>query len=262
MRKVTFKENPKKIIQTLQKIEKIKSPQINNKKTQRHLSQKLENENQNENDFLQKTNQIDINTQALLTLSNAALNIKNLLSDFLINADTNKKKPFNIEDELETIKKKELNNSLNIYSLVGGNESDKNNNEPITKRKIDSEKEDKINEDNKNEKNKIKKGSASTEDLENNYKKLIIRKKCINNFLSSEKNLAKILKKKNNVDNSFHKNKSNNFHTIIQNYMKKAKNYEDKRQLNNSADKIQNLNDNKKPKLNLSNDIKGEKVVI
>ena len=94
MKKVTFKENPKKIIQTLQKIEKIKSPQINNKKTQRHISQKFENENQNENenDFLQKTNQIDINTQALLTLSNAALNIKNLLSDFLINADTNKKK--------------------------------------------------------------------------------------------------------------------------------------------------------------------------
>ena len=92
MRKVTFKENPKKIIQTLQKIEKLKSPQINNKKTQRHISQNFENENENENNFLQKTNQIDINTQALLTLSNAALNIKNLLSDFLINADTNKKK--------------------------------------------------------------------------------------------------------------------------------------------------------------------------
>ena len=203
MRKVTFKENPKKIIQTLQKIEKLKSPQINNKKTQRHISQNFENENENENNFLQKTNQIDINTQALLTLSNAALNIKNLLSDFLINADTNKKKTFNIEDELETIKKKELNNSLNIYSLVGGNESDKNNNESITKKNIDSEKEDKINENNKKEKNKIKKGSASTEDLENNYKKLIIRKKFRNNFFSSENNLAKILKKKNNVENSF-----------------------------------------------------------
>ena len=155
MRKVTFKENPKKIIQTLQKIEKLKSPQINNKKTQRHISQNFENEN--ENNFLQKTNQIDINTQALLTLSNAALNIKNLLSDFLINADTNKKKTFNIEDELEKIKKKELKNSLNIYSLVGGNESDKNNNEYITKKNINSEKEDKINEDNKKEKNKIKK---------------------------------------------------------------------------------------------------------
>ena len=46
-------------------------------------------------------NRIGMNTQALQTLSNAALHVKNLLSDMLENADPEDKKVFDIDEELK-----------------------------------------------------------------------------------------------------------------------------------------------------------------
>ena len=77
-------------------------------------------------------NQIDINAQALQTLTDAALNVKNLLSDFLINADPDDKQIFHIEDELKRIKNNNnFNEPLNIFNLMGGNNSDNSNHNEI-----------------------------------------------------------------------------------------------------------------------------------
>ena len=75
----------------------------------------------------------NINTQAIETLSNAALKVKNLLSDFLENADADDKEKYNIEDELKQIKENSNKENLNIFSLIGNNsgrssDSDNNNN--------------------------------------------------------------------------------------------------------------------------------------
>ena len=63
----------------------------------------------------------NINTQAIETLSNAALKVKNLLSDFLVNADEDDKEKYNIEDELKQIKENKNNENINIFTLIGNN---------------------------------------------------------------------------------------------------------------------------------------------
>ncbi len=75
----------------------------------------------------------DINTLAFQTLSDAALNVKNLLSDFLVNADPEDKQTYHIEDELKKINKKK--NPINIFTLTGEQNSDKENDEKIIFRK-------------------------------------------------------------------------------------------------------------------------------
>ena len=71
--------------------------------------------------------QVNVNTQALETLSNAALKVQNLLSDFLENADDDDKKKFNIEEELKQIKENKNNQNLNIFSIIGNNSGKSSN---------------------------------------------------------------------------------------------------------------------------------------
>ena len=78
-------------------------------------------------------NYMDINSLAFQTLSDAALNVKNLLSDFLVNADPDDKQTYHIEDELKKINKKK--NPINIFTLTGEQNSDKENDEKIIFRK-------------------------------------------------------------------------------------------------------------------------------
>ena len=90
---------------------------------------------------------IDVNTKALETLTDAALKVKNLLSDFLENADPDDKQKYNIEDELNEIKKNKNNENLNIYTIIGDNsgkssEENEDNNFYFPK-KIKSKKSDK-----------------------------------------------------------------------------------------------------------------------
>ena len=73
----------------------------------------------------------NINTQAIETLSNAALKVKNLLSDFLVNADDDDKEKYNIEDELKQIQENKSNENINIFTIIGNNSgksSDSDNN--------------------------------------------------------------------------------------------------------------------------------------
>jgi hypothetical protein len=75
----------------------------------------------------------NVNTQALETLSNAAIKVQNLLSDFLENADDDDKQKFNIAEELKQIKENKNNQNLNIFSIIGNNsgkssDSDNKNN--------------------------------------------------------------------------------------------------------------------------------------
>ena len=72
-------------------------------------------------------NRIGMNTQALQTLSNAALHVKNLLSDMLENADPEDKKVFDIDEELKRINENKNNHAMGMFSLAG----DESDNEPI-----------------------------------------------------------------------------------------------------------------------------------
>ena len=89
----------------------------------------LEHENFVRRNSYQKPNLNSVNSQALQTLSDAALKVKNLLSDFLVNADPDDKQKFNIEEELNEIKKNKNNDNLNLYTLIGDNSGKSSNNE-------------------------------------------------------------------------------------------------------------------------------------
>ncbi len=160
MKKNEYTNNPSKMNNLIEKIDKLKQKRAPIIPLIKHSRSSLQSKNSlssrkntlrnnllynqsNENSV--QNNQIDIHTQALQTLTDAALNVKNLLSDFLVNADPEDKKVFHIEDELKRIKKNNYNNSLNIYTLMGGNDSDKELiNSPIES-KINYEREDRRN---------------------------------------------------------------------------------------------------------------------
>ena len=129
MNKISFQQKSPKIKKLIEKIENLKQPsKFNKRKSCRNASQKLSNKDQ-KMQYLLKKKQIDIHSQALQTLTDAALNVKDLLSDFLIKAEIDEKDTFNIEDELKRIKKNKIKNPINIYSLIDRSDSDNNNNE-------------------------------------------------------------------------------------------------------------------------------------
>ena len=154
MKKNLYEDNSSKMNYLIQKIDKLKQNrnskiQIKHSKSSQRKSSISSRKNTLKNNFLHipsndnliQNNQIDIHSKALETLTDAALNVKNLLSDFLVNADPDDKKVFHIEDELKRINNN-YNDSLNIYTLIGGNDSDKELiNSPIES-KIHYEKED------------------------------------------------------------------------------------------------------------------------
>ena len=120
MNKISFQQ--KSIIE---KIENLKQPSKNYKrKNYRNASQKLSHKEQ-KMPFLFKKKQIDIHSQALQTLTDAALNIKDLLSDFLMKAEIDKNEVFNIEEELKRIKKNKIKNQIN--TLIDDSDNDDKN---------------------------------------------------------------------------------------------------------------------------------------
>ncbi len=253
MKKVTFVENPKKILNAIQRVEKINQPQKNNRKNSRHYSNKTEL-NLLTNEYFQKKNQIDvnsqaidINSQALQTLSDAALNIKNLLSDFLTNADFQEKETFNIESELEKIKKKDLKNSINFYTLIGGNDSDRNSNISSIKRNFVIENEDNIKEESvtkKRRKDFKKQISSLTEKYYIKTKNSISKKRSHKKDFQSDNNLINCLKPK--IKNTHQKNKILDRPSIksenLKNYIKRIKSSKCQKRtsLNNSFKSVKN----------------------
>ena len=119
-------QTPNKMNNLLQKLETYKSQnnpkRFSVEKTPRKSSLNfyLQQEDFIRRNSFQNVN-IDVNTRALETLTDAALKVKNLLSDFLVNADPDDKQKYNIEDELKEIKKNKNNENLNIYTLIGDN---------------------------------------------------------------------------------------------------------------------------------------------
>ena len=67
-------------------------------------------------------NHVNANSNALQSLSDAALKVQNLLSDFLVNADKEDKEIFHIDDELERIKNNKIENSIGLFNMVNRNE--------------------------------------------------------------------------------------------------------------------------------------------
>ena len=125
------------------------------------------------NTYFLPNNNYDINSQALETLTEAALNIKNLLSDFLTNVDPEDKQIFHIEDELKKIKENNLNDySSNKYSFLGVINSDREDKSPIiTHLKIEKEEKNNIGNEKKKYKNFYKfKNGKNIEKNESNLK--------------------------------------------------------------------------------------------
>jgi hypothetical protein len=83
-------------------------------------------------------NHVNANSHALQSLSDAALNVQNLLSDFLVNADDEDKEKFHIEDELERIKNNKIENSVGLFNMVNKNEENEINDENFYSRKFKS----------------------------------------------------------------------------------------------------------------------------
>ena len=126
---------PNKMHNLLQKLETYKMQNNPKRYSVEKMSRKnsinfhQEQENFVRRNSFQKPNLNNVNTQALQTLSDAALKVKNLLSDFLINADPDDKQKFNIEEELNEIKKNKNNDNLNLYTLIGDNSGKSSNND-------------------------------------------------------------------------------------------------------------------------------------
>ena len=83
-------------------------------------------------------NHVNANSHALQSLSDAALKVQNLLSDFLVNADKEDKEIFHIDDELERIKNNKIENSVGLFNMVNKNEENENNDDNIYSRKFKS----------------------------------------------------------------------------------------------------------------------------
>ena len=122
--------SPSKMHQILKKLETYKEipsntvhhPSIKKYKHSSSIRQSMNSinniiQNSNNENQLQK-NQINIHKQALQTLTDAALNVQNLLSDFLVNVDPDDKRVYHIEDELKRIKHNNMENPLNFYTLM------------------------------------------------------------------------------------------------------------------------------------------------
>ncbi len=139
-----------KMYQTLKKLDTYnrEKPYLKDLKIKKHSSSLITNSYNNikKNNSNNEKNQINIHKQALQTLSDAALNMKNLLSDFLINVDPEDKQIFHINDELKKIRENNQKNSSHIYSFLGGIDSDRETKSPIKSKIIYEKEENKINE--------------------------------------------------------------------------------------------------------------------
>jgi hypothetical protein len=181
MKKLGLNGDIPKISKILQKLDKFKQPTKKFvRKSNRHESVKVPFKI--ENDLFQKKIKVDVHSQAIQTLTDAALNIKDLLSDFLMKVEDDKDKVFNIEEELEKIKENKKQ-TLNIYSLIGGKESDKES-DFISKRK-----------------NNINNEKGESSNLDEDYLRINQRfslkmKKPRRSLFTSENNLNKNVKKK------------------------------------------------------------------
>ena len=127
--------SPSKMHQILKKLETYKEipsntvhhPSIKKYKHSSSIRQSMNSinniiQNSNNENQLQK-NQINIHKQALQTLTDAALNVQNLLSDFLVNVDPDDKRVYHIEDELKRIKHNNMENPLNFYTFMKSKKS-------------------------------------------------------------------------------------------------------------------------------------------
>ena len=87
--------------------------------------------NENELNTIQR-NKINANSHALETLSDAALNVKNMLSDFLVNADEDDKKIYHIDDELKRIRNNNDIDCLNLFNNMNEDGDNLKENEEYT----------------------------------------------------------------------------------------------------------------------------------
>ncbi len=199
-----------KMYQTLKKLDTYnrEKPYLKDLKIKKHSSSLITNSYNNikKNNSNNEKNQINIHKQALQTLSDAALNMKNLLSDFLINVDPEDKKIYHIEDELKRIKKKKDNN-FNLFFL-NKSDSDDNNFYNKEKKNNNNEKEDNINFNGKkfNGKKKYKNFIFDDENdiddsLIGKFKSVKLKKKLTQNSLKNESNNIRKKLTRNSVFN-------------------------------------------------------------
>ena len=147
-KKISIGEIPSKIYSILPKDDNIKKIRNNSsqnvlktfKRSKSSIKSILNSLKDSSEIKILKKNKFDIDSQAFQSLNEAALNIKHLLSDFLINIDPEDKEIFQIDKELKRIKKNDLKNS-NIFSLLSGNDSDRDN-KSVIKSKIKYENEE------------------------------------------------------------------------------------------------------------------------
>ena len=206
--------------------------------------------------YYQPHKNYDIKSQTLETLSDAALNIKHLLSDFLINVDPEDKEIFHIDEQLKKLKKNNLNNySSNSQSFLEGIDSDRNVKSPIVSH-LDIEKEEKnnIGDEKKKLKHffKYKKNSEKNDSSVNSGRNLIYKIKSMN--VNLNKSMNSMIK--NNYHNS--KKKFSKSHSLSN--KKKISFTKEKLDLNSLVD-LNNIKENNDDSntllINTSNDEKG-----
>ena len=141
MKNPSSDNSPSKMHQILKKLETYKEipsntvhhPSLKKYKHSSSIRQSLNSinnltQNTNNDNQVQK-NQINIHKQALQTLTDAALNVQNLLSDFLVNVDPDDKRVYHIEDELKRIKHNNMENPINFYNFMKGKNSNSSDEE-------------------------------------------------------------------------------------------------------------------------------------
>ena len=224
MKTTSFQQIPSKINKLFEK-ENLKESPKNNRKNVRNSSQKLSNKEE-EIQLNLKRNQIDIHSQAFQTLTDVSLNVKDLLNDFLNNAKIDDTGIYNVEDEFKRNKNNKLKHSLNIYTLIDGNDSDNEKNR--NKNQINIRKEDYLiqeknngifNSDIKRKRNIV---FGNNLEINNSKSRRIFFKNKNYNIFKNEKILPNL--KRNSFDSFLKKNNlilHNHFGKNMKNYLKK-----------------------------------------
>ena len=211
-----IKQNKNKSPNSVLKTFKRSRSSIKSYKKNSEKNKLISNKEKSSHTNFQQNINYDINSQALETLTEAALNIKHLLSDFLINVDPEDKEIFHVEDELKILKEKNLHSrSSNSYSFLGGFESDRNDKSPIISHlHIEKEEKNSLGDEKKKFKyyNKFK-NSKNFEKYSSNCESNLINKiKSMN--LNQNKFMNSIIKN-NNYHNS--KKKFSKSHSLRNN---------------------------------------------
>ena len=242
MKKQSEDNSPTKMHQILKKLETYKEIPSNSVthtsiRKNKHSSSKKHSINSinnvienpiNENQV--QKNQINIHNQALQTLTDAALNVQNLLSDFLINVDPDDKQVYHIEDELKRIKHNNMENPLNFYKYMKRNKSNSSSDEEdFTWNKKYFKKKKSINN------NKLKNMTIDQDDNKN-----------LNFVKMKSKKQKKITENIDDNNNSFNKNTYEKFQTNSNSINKRISrnSYSNEHSINDSFNKIQKLNEN------------------